>query len=180
MDKPTKSAKDKKQDMVGSLSDKIAKSKTVTFADYRGLSANQIAKLRKKVKVAGGEFVVTKNTLTVRALAANNIKVDIKDLKGPTATIFAYEDEIAPIKEIAQSQTATELPKFKFGFFEKNLLDQTQLSFLAKLPAKNVLQAKVVGAIASPIYGLVNVLQGNIRNLVYTLDAIKDKKGATG
>lgn len=170
------SAKEIKVESVRSLSEKIKRAKTLAFADYRGLSVNQISVLREKVKEAGGEILVTKNTLIKRALLENKYPdFNIKNLEGPTAAIFAYEDEILPIKTVADGAKTTGLPAFKFGFFAQSLLDASGLNQLASLPSKHELQAKVVGAISSPLYGIVSVLSGNIRNLVSVLDQAAKK-----
>ncbi len=170
------SAKEVKVENVKSLSEKIKRAKTMAFADYRGLTVNQISALRKKVKEAGGEILVTKNTLIKRALSENKYPdFDPKNLEGPTAAIFAFEDEILPIKTVADGAKATGLPAFKFGFFEKRLLDVSGLNQLANLPSKHELQAKVVGALSGPMYGFVSVLGGNIRNLVSVLDQAAKK-----
>lgn len=179
MKKHTKSARVIKEETIATLAEKIAKSKTITFADYHGLDANQVAELRSKIKAVGGEFIVTKNTLMQKALKVKGLEVELKELEGPTATIFAYEDEVSPLKQISESQKTTELPKYKFGFMGIELLNPTALDSLAKLPSKDALQAKVVGALVSPIYGIVGVLAANLRNLVYALDQIKTQKEGT-
>ncbi|HSX19201.1 MAG TPA: 50S ribosomal protein L10 [Candidatus Saccharimonadales bacterium] len=170
------SAREIKQGTVQALTEKIQRTKTLAFADYRGLTVNQISEIRNKVKDAGGEVLVTKNTLMKRALRTNNYPA-FKDeqLAGPTATIFAYEDELAPIKVIADTAKTTGIPSFKFGFFNKDFLDIKSLDMLAKIPGRAVLQAQVVGAVASPLYGFVSVLQGNIRNLVSIIDQLSKK-----
>ena len=95
-----------------------------------------------------------------------------EDLEGPTAAVFAYDDEISPVKVIAQSAIILSLPKFKFGFFGKDKLDVSALEELAKIPSKDQLQAKFVGVLSSPIYGIVSVLSANIRNLLSVLDQV--------
>lgn len=166
----TKTARQIKEETVKSLAEKIKRAKTMAFADYHGLTVNQIADLRRKIKEAGGELIVTKNTLLSRALESSDLRSTILDLTGPTATVFAYEDEISPIKTIADFAKTLNVPKFKFGFFDQSFLDAAGLESLAKIPSMPALQAQFVGALASPIYGFVNVLQANIRNLVSVLD----------
>jgi large subunit ribosomal protein L10 len=65
----------------------------------------------------------------------------------------------------------------RIGIVDKNVYEEKQLEELSKLPAKEVLIAKVIGGFQAPLYGLVNVLQGPIRKLVYALNEIKSKKG---
>lgn len=170
------SAREIKEGTVADLTEKVSRAKTLAFADYRGLTVNQVSELRKKIKEAGGEMLVTKNTLMQRALSGNKIEVELEKLAGPTATIFAYEDEIAPIKTVAEAGKVTGLPAFKFGFFNKDFLDVNGLKQLATIPSKIELQAKVVGALSSPIYGIASVLQANIRNIVYVLDQVAKSK----
>jgi large subunit ribosomal protein L10 len=170
------SAREIKEQTIQSLSEKIVRAKTLAFADYRGLTVNQISDLRNKIKEAGGEVIVTKNSLVKRALKANDFPdYDEDKLTGPTAAIFAYEDEVLPAKAIAESTKTLGLPAFKFGFFNKDLLDAAALAKLATIPSKTELQAKVVGALSSPLYGAVSVLSANIRNLVSVLDQLSKK-----
>ncbi len=180
--KHIKSAREIKEDKVQDLIEKLGRAKTVAFADYRGLTANQIAELRTKIKSVGGEMLVEKNNLIRLSLKSTKHQIsnedDEKYLTGPTATIFAYDDEIAPIKEVADSNKLLTLPTFKFGFFGHDYLDTSSLEKLSKIPSRDILQAKVVGALNSPIYGIVATLSANLKNLVYALSQIKDQKGA--
>lgn len=176
MDKVTKSSKEIKVEKVQALGEKATRAKSITFVAYHGLSANQIGALRAKIKTAGGEFLVEKNTLIKLALTSNQLPVTSDQLSGPTATIFSYDDDIAPIKEIATLNKELGFPTFKFGFLGKDLLDADSLQNLASLPSKDQLRAKIVGSLASPIYGFVNVLAANIRNLVSILDQAAKKQ----
>lgn len=178
MDKP-KSAKQIKKEKVESLVEKIKSAKSLTFANYHNLTAEQIADLRSKVKAAGGEFLVEKNTLVKLALKSNNLDVPADQLTGPTAAIIANDDEIAPIKEITQAAQTSGFPSFKFGFLEGTLLDARQLEDLAKIPGKSQLRANLVSAISSPIYRFVNVLSANLRNLVSVLDQAVKKSASS-
>lgn len=172
-------AREIKKETVKELAEKIARAKTLIFCDYHGLTVNQFADLRHKVKNAGGEIIVTKNTLLSRALSINHLPLTINQLAGPTAIVFAYSDEITPLKVLADSAREKGLPKFKFGFFGKDLLDGQAIVELSQIPGRDVLHAKIVGALASPIYGFVSVLQANIRNLVSILDQVSKSKSLT-
>jgi large subunit ribosomal protein L10 len=175
--KHTKSAREIKEEKVQSLTEKIERAKTLTFADYRGLTANQIAQLRKKIKEADGEFIVEKNNLIKIALKNNKLAVENETLlTGPTAAIFAFGDEIAPIRESAENAKTLGLPSFKFGFFGKIYLDSEGVEKLSKIPGRDILQGKVVSTLSSPLYGIVSVLQANISKLVFALDQIKTRK----
>lgn len=170
MDKTTLKKKDIKKAQVDQLAEKITKAKTIIFSDYHGLSAETLNHLRAKIKKAGGQLIITKNSLLKIALSRNQLPVTSSQLEGPTATLFSFEDEIAPLKEVATVVKSTGFPKYKFGFFQKTLLSDSEIENLAQIPSRETLEAKVVGSLASPLYGIVTVLSANIRNLVSVLD----------
>lgn len=176
MKKIVKNARQLKKEEIEKISEKIARAKTIVFSDYQGISANQMTGLRRKVKEAGGEFLITKNSLLKIALTKNQFEISPDQLDGATATLFSFEDELAPLKQIAESVKTSQLPKYKFGFFGRDALDTVMIETLSKIPGREVLQAKVVGSLASPLYGIVGVLSANIRNLVYALNEIRIQK----
>jgi large subunit ribosomal protein L10 len=167
----------KKTQIVEELEKKLQKAKSLVLVDYSGLSVSQQQELRKKVIEAGGEFTVTKNTLLKLAFEQSSIinhqSSIINFLIGPTATLFAYEDEIAAIKALVNFAEEFELPKIKAGFFEGKAVDKDFLVELAKIPSKQELITKLVYLVNSPIYGLANVLSANQRKLVVILPIIK-------
>jgi large subunit ribosomal protein L10 len=159
--------------LVQDLTQSAKNAKSATFIDYQGMSNAALVALRSQVRKAGGEFVVAKNTLLKRALnEAGNTVEGIADegLNGPTAVIFAQEDEIAPLQVLAKSIKDTELPKLKFGLFNQAFLGKDQLVALSKLPGKQALQGQLVGALAAPQYMMFGALQANLTKLAYILD----------
>lgn len=180
-------AREIKKETVKKLAEKIGRAKTIIFCDYHGLTVNQINALRKKVREAGGEMLVAKNTLLKLALdhlslITNSPREALEKrghsslLTGPTAIVLSYEDEIAPLKSLADSIKSLGGPKYKFGFSQNQLIDISAIENLAKVPPREVLQGKIVSALASPIYGIVQVLQLNIRNLLSILDQVSKSK----
>lgn len=166
-------------DQVKEIAEKVTKAKSIVLADYRGLSVNLQQVLRRKVREAGGELLVAKNSLLKIAATEENYPVNdlIDSFTGPTITLLAYEDEIAPIKALAEFAKENKLPEIKAGFLNKDALTKEQVEALAKLPSKIELLATTVGTIKAPLTGFVNVLSGNLRNLVFALKAIQTKKG---
>ena len=158
-----------KEETVQILSDKLAKAKSVVFADYRGLTMKQLSDLRNKLRDQQSEFSITKNSLLKRALPTSSFS-------GPTATLFAYDDEISPIKLLVKTLKDAGIGKVKAGLLGTESLDEFKVNQLASLPAKDELRAKTVGILVAPIQGIVSVLQGNLRNLVYVLSQIGDKR----
>lgn len=169
------SHKSDKPILVENLAKQASEAKSVTFIDYQGMGNWTLVDLRAKIRKAGGVMVVAKNTLIKLALdKTENIKQKAKELEselnGPTAVVFANEDEIAPLQVLAKSIKDTELPKLKFGIFSKAIILKEQLIALSKLPGKQVLQGQLVSSLLAPSYGLVGALQGNLNKLVFILD----------
>lgn len=174
-----------KEEIVAKLTEKLANAKSVVFADYKGLTMAQLGALRKQLSEVGGQFSVTKNNLL--KLALNNSQLTINNdqlFEGPVATLFAYDDEITPIKILAKAlkdlpadRQGNQIGSVKGGFFEGEFADQIKINKLASLPSKDELKAKIVGSLGAPLYGIVGVLQANLRNLVYVLDQIKIMRG---
>ena len=151
----------KKSQIVEELTEKLKKAKSFVLADYSGLPVSQQQELRSQIKAVGGEFTVAKNTLLKLAF-----KQQVGEIKGPTAILFSYEDEIAAIKVLVNFSKEFELPKIKTGFFEGEIIEKEAIFALAEIPAKKELQAQLVYTINSPISGLVNALSSDIRKLI--------------
>lgn len=160
------------------LKEKIAKAKSIVFAQYQGLDANQNNELRRKVKEAGGEMFVTRNTLMKIALNEEGIKNEEAEekMQGQLAVFFGFEDAIAPIKVVAEFAEEFKTPEFKMGFVNGNFTLEKGLETLSKLPSKEALLTKIVVGLKSPITGITNILGANQRNLVQVLSAIADKQ----
>ncbi len=159
-----------KEETVAKISEKLSRAKAVVFTDYKGLNMKQLSDLRNKLRDVNGEFTITKNTLFKKALPE-------VDLEGPTAALFAYDDEISPIKILVKALKDTGLGKVKTGFLGDLVLDEAKILQLSSLPTKDELRGKIVGVLVTPLQGIVSVLQGNLRNLVYALSEIKKARG---
>ncbi len=165
-----------KEEAVTKLTEKLGRAKAIVFADYKGMNMKQLSELRDKLREVQGEFTITKNTLLKLALPTTNHQLPT-DLEGPTATLFAYDDEVSPIKLLVKSLKDTAIGKVKTGFLGDMVLNEEKILQLATLPSKDELRGKTVGVLVAPLQGIVSVLQGNLRNLVYALNQIKISKG---
>lgn len=168
--------------VVEDLAARLKDAKSVAVVDYQGLATKQLNQLRTKIKAAGGIFMVAKNTLLKRAFEnARDTRAtsDSRDtlLSGPTAVVFANEDEIAPLQIIGKQAQEAGLPKFKFGIFGGDFLDAENLLTLSKLPGRQVLLSQLVGTIVTPAYSLVGTLNGNLQKFIYILNAQAQKGG---
>lgn len=175
-----------KEEIVQEISEKLGRAKALVFTDYKGLTMKQLSDLRDKLQEVQGEFAITKNTLLGKALQSTDYRLPQSEdgrrktedvFNGPIATLFAYDDEISPIKILVKALKDAAIGKVKSGFLGTTMLDETKILQLATLPTKNELRGKTVGVLAAPLQGMVSVLQGNLRNLVYALNQIKLSKG---
>lgn len=163
-------ATQKKIDTVSRLSEKISRAKAMVFVDYRGLKHKQMEELRKTLKKLKGEFIIAKNRLMMRALGKEVVLADT------TATLFAYDDEVSPLKELLKYFKTAGAGKTKGGLLGQTLLSDTDVTRLAALPTRQVLLAQLVGQLNAPIQGLHNALNWNINKFVWALNAVKDSK----
>lgn len=167
-----------KEESVQILTDKFSRSHSVVFADYQGLTMKQLTDLRNKLRDEEAEFTVTKDTLSKLALKQANLSLPEENIEsGPTATLFSFGDEISPLKILVKALKDAGLGKIKGGFLGTEFMEAFSLNRLASLPTKQELQGQVVGLLVAPLSGIVNVLQGNLRNLVFALDQIRISKG---
>ena len=160
------------------LNQKLDRSKTTILTDFKGLTVDKFTELRNQLKEVNGEIKVFKNNLIKLAFKDKNYQSQNTGeiMQGPSAVVFAYDDELAPVKKVHDFARENQLPKFKFGFLGKDFIGADRVKQLGELPSKEVLLAQVVGSLNSPIAGFVNVLQGNLRKLVFVLKAVQQNK----
>ncbi len=165
----------KNQQMVQSLKDKIAAAKSLAIVDYSGTSANDQVAFRQKIAEAGGEVLVTKNTLIDIAIGKGKLS---ESLEGMNAVVFSNNDEVAAIKALFDFHKDSEKLEIKQGYMEDKVLSAAEVEALSKLPGKSELISMLIRTLQSPATGLVNVLKANQRDLVYALKAIAEKGNA--
>ncbi len=164
-------SKEEKIRRVALYKENLSKSQGVIFTDYRGMDTAQLTKLRRQIKEVGGTYMVVKNTLFRIALRDLDLPVAEEIFKGPVAVGFGFEDLAQVAKKIVDFAKEEGLPVVKGGMMGEQLLEPEQIKELAKLPPREVLLAQVIGGIQAPIAGLVGVLSGVLRSLVYVLNA---------
>ena len=170
--------KEQKRTILKQLNDKIAKAKSIIFTKYSGLTVKDNEDLRLKLRQENNEYYVAKKTLFALALKDKAIMgLDVKKFAGQVAAIFGYSDEVSPAKIVGQFKKDKE-GKIEFigGILENKYIGMSEVANLATLPSKPELYSKIVGSINAPIFGLVNALAGNLRNLAQVLKAVAEKK----
>ncbi|MDO8486187.1 MAG: 50S ribosomal protein L10 [Candidatus Staskawiczbacteria bacterium] len=167
--------KEKKQKALKDLKENISKQKSVIFVDFSKVNSKDLFSLRKKLKEAGCALKVGKKTLIRIALGQSNISFWNKiksNIPGQLALVFGIEDELSPAKISNQFSKTNENFKILGGIFENRFIEKEKVLALANLPSREELLGKIVGSIASPMSGFMNVLQGNIKGLVVVLSKI--------
>ncbi|MDD3396204.1 MAG: 50S ribosomal protein L10 [Acidaminococcaceae bacterium] len=168
--RPEKAAK------VAEIKELLNGAKCTVLVNYCGLTVAEDTKFRRGMREAGVKYVVVKNTLL--RIAAQEVGIEGLEahLEQNTAIAVAPEDPVEVckiIEEFAKDHKALEI---KAGVLDGKLISEAEIKALAALPPKEVLLAKMLGSMQAPITGFVNVLQGTIRNAVYVLEAIREKK----
>lgn len=165
--------KAQKQKIVEDLKEKIARQKTMIFVDFTGLKVKDLSNLRKKLRAVDSELKVAKKTLLGLVFKKAGLEIEAKKIKGEIALVLGYNDGLSPAKIIYQFSQENPNLKILGGFFEKKFREAEEIITLAQLPAREELLAKLVGTISAPVSNLVNVLQGNIKGLIYVLTKVK-------
>ena len=163
---------EKKKIAVDELAEKLERASVVITTSYGGLTVAQMTDLRRKLRAQQVEFRVIKNTLA-RFSAAKAGKEQLnKIVIGPTAVAFGYGDVSAPAKTLLEHIRSSKIDmKINGGILGDRLLSTAEVALLATMPPKEVLVAKLLGQMKSPLYGLVSVLNANIAGLAQVLYA---------
>jgi len=168
--------KQKKEEILKELVDKFGRSKSVVFADYRGLSVANLSDLRRKLRKAKAEMKVAKKTLMNIAAKENKLgEIDRSVMEGPVAAAFSYEDEMSGIKVLFQFSKDNEKLKLLGGIIDGKVVGPDVIKQYAKLPSKDELIAKFMGSVKSPVSGFVGILNNIMGGFVRVVNAYKDK-----
>ena len=154
-----------KSQVVAEIVEKLQKSSSTIVVDYKGLTVEEVTELRKKMREAGVEYKVYKNTLVT--LAANELGLGdlVQYLEGPVSIAFGYEDATAPARVLNDFAKDHKKLELKAGVVDGIVYDKAGVEKLATIPSKEVLIAKLLGSFKAPL-----------SNLAYLLNAIKEKK----
>ena len=162
-----------KERVVAELADRLRSAETLMVADYRGLTMPEIDELRTRLLEAGARFTVVKNTLTKRAAEEAGTKDVLELIDGPTAIAFleADGDPVAAAKVLNETARARDVLVIRGGILEGVVVGDDDIKRLATLPAAEVLQALLVGAVAAPLTTVVGLFAAPLRDLVGVIDA---------
>ena len=161
---PSASVLEQKKQVVAELVETLKSAQAGGLVDYRGLTVEQDTDLRRKLREAGIEYKVVKNTLT--RFAAKEVGLDGLDeqLNGPTALAVSADDPVAPAKVIADFAKTAECLQIKAGFLDGAVISLAEVQTLANTPSRETLIAKIMGSLNAPISNLVRTLQALVDN----------------
>jgi large subunit ribosomal protein L10 len=166
--------------VVDEVRTRIGDASASIVSEYRGLSVAELAELRTSLAAVGGDYRVFKNTLVRRAIDGGEYQPLSEYLSGPSALTFVQGDVSAVAKALKDFARANPLLVIKGGLADGSLLSSSDLSALADLPSRDVLLARIAGALAAPMQQMAGLLQALPRNLAYGLSALIEQREAGG
>lgn len=141
-----------KAEKVDEIKQKIEKAQSVVIIDYRGFTVSEVSELRANMRAAKVEYLVLKNGIVERAVkAAQADEALLELLKGPNAFAFGYEDAVAPAKILKEFIKKAKKGELKGGIVENKFCDAKAIEALADLPSRDVLIARLLGSMKSPV-----------------------------
>ena len=165
--------------VVDEVKERLGSSSAALLTEYRGLSVSALAQLRRQLRDAGGEMKVYKNTLV--RFAARDLDLEIDELlTGPTAIAFVDGDPVNVAKALRDFAKANPALVVKGGLLGDKALSAEETQALAEVEPREVLLAKLAGAMAAPMVQFAGLLQALPRNFAYGLQALIDQGGAPG
>jgi large subunit ribosomal protein L10 len=151
-------SKTERQETVESLSEQLKAAPNVYVTDFSGLNVLRMTELRRRMRAAGVQYVVVKNTLAQRALAANNITELAEHLAGPTGLVLST-DPLAAAKVLTDFAREFEKPSVKAGYVDGKTVEPAYIKRLGSIPPREVLLGQFAGTLNNILYSMVASLE---------------------
>lgn len=170
--------REQKANRISTLSDSLSRSKAIFLVDFNGMNVEQVTDLRKNLRKVDSEMKVVKNTLA--KLALKDFPESDKALEGAfvgtNAFVFAFEDASASAKALSEFSKTVEALKLKTGVIDGERLDESKIIYLATLPGKDDLRAKLLSVFMAPATNAVRVMNAVPSGFLNVMNAYKDTK----
>lgn len=153
----------------------LKESDSVFVIRYLGLSSPDLSSLRQTLRGNSASIFVFRNNIARRIIKESKWDVLSKFIDTPCGFVFIKDDPVGVSRILCNFSRDHDKLKVEGGLLKDRFLEKQEIEFLSKLPSKEVLRAKVVGTLQSPIAGLVISLNGILRKFVFCLDQIKQK-----
>ena len=172
--------RDQKAAVVDEIAGQLQEAQAVFAVDYRGISVSQVAELRAKLRETDTRFRIVKNSLSERAADKAGAESLKPLLEGPTALALVKGDAALAAKALNDTARQLNILEFKGGLMDGSTLTGDEIRSIARLPAREVLHAQLVGTIAAPLTGLARGLNALIAGVAIQLQAIADQGLVSG
>ncbi len=169
-------SRDKKEAIVAELKDKFSRASIVVVAQSPGLTVSAADDLRRKIREAGADYKVAKNTLVKIAAKGTDVESLEDFFTGPNAFAIGYDDPVALAKVLVEFKKENEVLQIRGGMLNGTMIDEKAIEALAKLPSREVLIAQMLSVLVATPTKFVQVLSGIPRKLLYALRAIEESK----
>jgi large subunit ribosomal protein L10 len=173
-------ARAQKVEIVDEVKTRMGAATAQIVSEYRGLSVSELGELRVALEGVGADYRIFKNTLVRLAIDGGEYQPLSEYLSGPTALTFVDGDISAVAKALRDFSRANPLLVIKGGLADGSLLSSSDLAALADLPSREVLLARLAGALAAPMQQMAGLLQALPRNLAYGMQALIEQREAGG
>jgi large subunit ribosomal protein L10 len=147
-----------RQHTVESLTAQFKASPHIYVTDFSGLNVLRVTELRRRLRAAGVKYVVVKNTLAQRALAANGITALDEHLSGPIGLVLS-SDALAAAKVIGEFAREFEKPTVKIGLVDGKPVPPEMVKRLGEIPSREVLLGQIAGTLNNVLYSFVASLE---------------------
>jgi large subunit ribosomal protein L10 len=162
-------SKAERQDMVETLTSALEASPNIYVTDFSGLNVLRLTEFRRRLRAAGAKYVVVKNTLAQRALAANSITALDEHLAGPVGLVLAGKDPLPAAKVIGDFAREFEKPSVKAGLVDGKAVAPAYVKRLGEIPPREVLLGQLAGTMNNILY-----------SMVASLEALRDQRSTSG
>lgn len=167
-------SRDKKEELVAEINELFKSSKLTVLANYSGLGVKQMQELRRNARDNQTKLKVVKNRLVLKAMDQIDTYQDTDKSLFKEQLLYAFnsDDEVAPAQVLAAFAKKNKELEFVGAITaEGEILSVEEVKHLASLPSKDQLRGQLVGTLAAPLSGFVNVLSGNMRGIINVLNA---------
>jgi len=169
----------KKSEVVDQLTAQLERSPNLYLTDFTGLSVKRMTELRRRLRAAGIEYAVVKNTLALRAMQSASVAGLDAVVTGPTGVVFAGAEPIAAAKVLATFQKDNEALTLKAGLVEGRVLSPDDIKRLATLPSREELLSQLAGAMQAPLQGFAGALSALLYQFVGAVEALRAQRAGT-
>jgi large subunit ribosomal protein L10 len=167
-----------KEQLVAELREKIGGAQALYYTDFTGLNVKRMTELRRRLRKAGVEYVVIKNSLALRAV--NEAGLTTERLRGPTGLVVARDPVVAAKVITDFAKENDQRPSVKGGMFDGKSVNAAQVKKLASMPSREQMLADLGASMQAPLGMFVGTLNGLLTMFAGAVDALKvQREGAS-